>query len=153
MTMRISWRASSRSSAPTSTPSWSTGSGRTCAPAPYSDVSEPVNVGDSIATASPGPEHRADHEVDRLAGAGGDDDLVGVLGPAGAAAVLGQLLAQAQQPLDGQVLQPGAGVARGSTPPGRAISAVGSSSSAGKPAASGIASRPAPSDSASICSA
>ena len=43
-------------------------------------------------------EQRARHEVDALAGARGDDDLVGLLGQAALARRAGELLAQLGQP-------------------------------------------------------
>ena len=116
-------------------------------------MSEPANVGYSIATASPGPSTCADDEVDGLAGTRSVTTiLVGSEPSRGAGAVLGQALAQREQALDRQVLQPRPGVAQDRRGQPRHLRR-GQESWAGKPAASGITSRPAPSDSASICSA
>ena len=65
----------------------------------------PMNVGDSQATLSPGPQRRARGQRERLARAGRDDDRVGVVVEAAPATERGERLAQLADALDRAVLE------------------------------------------------
>ena len=103
-TSLISWRARIRSSASMSAPSASTGSGRMRAPGRLQRgerAGERRRLDDGDVA---GAEHGARDEVDPLARAGRDEDLVGARREADLAADLGEPLAQLGQALDLQVV-------------------------------------------------